>query len=329
MYIELAHCLYTAVDSAFGPAILAAIGADRQGPQFSATQYCALSIEPCPSYIEGDITSNICFKLPKLIADIGLVPSGQHYGPLDAAVAVRQRFLCDDFEVAVSESGHLNFSATQNYRRRLLARILESQVSEIFCGAPFGTVVDVNPFAWDFTNVFQQLRDTADPTTVELLKRREESPTLDLDLLLLSLAADPELDGSKFLRGLSGRQNTPWYLTRYFADSSRWRAAFPAVSERHEVSNEPIVVPTSELLFSFRHELFVSQRSQRPERFFLRVLEVVRDFFRLFNDPRLRNSAALSSRTDLHRIEPYRAVLVRSALEHLFGDRIRRYVGLP
>jgi len=332
--VEFAHNLQQAVEAAFGKAVLTAAGCGKSGDPLGPTQYCALAVDVCPPFIEGEITSNLCFKLPKLLSDLKILPSEKYHDPLETAAVIAERFSKVHFEIVVGGSGHLNAVTKPGSRREFIERLCQLGGKRLFSGESLLGISEPQvqrslpeqtfSLQSNFSQTVSRLAEQSDETIAAVLAEYENDPSPDLRILLLSLAADPEIDGTVFLRGLSGRQNTPWYLARYFSDAKRFIDSLPRTESVVEPERRELAA-TSQLLFLFRHELFMAERMQRPERFFLHVLRLVRDFYRLFNDPRMRSGDERFVPRALRDLELLRAELISHSLERLFGPDASGY----
>jgi len=327
MYIQFSLALLEAVKRSLGSQALTALGIDPKTEQVDVSTYGILEIETCPGHVEGSITSNVCFRLSKLIADGQFQPSSEEIDPEELARGIAASFAPGAFELHVGGRGYLNASCPPAYSDEMLAAFLRSGGSGFFSGASVFNLQGRIPIDWNLLGAYFRLSAKADPETKRLLDERR---SLDDRLMLLSLLADEELDVEVYRRKLNGRQNTPWYVRRYLHDVGRYLEFLENISpdaRRVDPGLAALAVPTEELLLKFRHELIISARVDRPERFLLELLSIARDFYRIFNDPRMRAMTAFplstESRAYLSALLGLGRELMVQGLECLFGDEMK------
>lgn len=290
MHIEFALALSSAIQSLLGSEGAQALGISATTDSLDMKSYGILEIDTCPAHVSGELTSNICFRISKAIGENAFtLPSGL-IDPEDVARSLSGFFPSEKFSLEVGGRGYLNASATKDFRQAVVAAMIQRKWNAFFSGASVFRDGRKEDFQWDMDAAFARLRASEDPSALLLLTEEANASVVERRIMLLSLLSDAELDGGVYLKGLHGRQNTPWYLRRYFDDVTRYSTflrELPQVS-RNESECADELRPTEKLLLDFRHSLFMAARHDRPERFLSHLLFITRDFYRIFNDPRLR-----------------------------------------
>ncbi len=318
MFIEFALEISRGVHRAYGSRAETLLGIALEQSALSVRDYSILEIDRPPEQIDARVSSAIAFKLAKLLNDTrGETESAR--SPADVAARIVSAMPAENFIFEIGGGGHINAVPRPDFRRMLAVAMSAPGAAEKFFSSSSWFVPAAPQAAeWNLAAAWERLRELADPQAVQLLERAGKSPSHDDAVMLLSLLADEEIDAKNYLSGLSGRENTPWYLRRFFSDAARFPAELAPSADA-----EKLFEPTIDLLLETRHEFLNALRFRREEKFLAHVLRLVSDFYRAFHDPRTRGGAAGSSpavhTSELLALHQVRSELVERSLESLFG----------
>ena len=292
MDVELAALLERAAVDAFGVSATELIGASP------SRSFGVLEIEDCPPQIPGEITSRLCFKLAKHLVDTKVVPAEKFGGPSKVAEQLLSLLVRDGasewFTLELGGSGHINATPTPKLLANwTLCFVVEAPLSLLRSGS-FICVPESNHeqlgLQPDHDQLLERLRARTDPDAVALYERCSATGIRRFAerAMVLGVLGDPELDARPYLSGLAGRQNVPWLLDRFREDAARYEETLRPAGGGLEGSPPVVLAPSFALLRTFRRSLLLADLHQRPERFFAHLLQIVRDFYRVYNQPQYR-----------------------------------------
>ncbi len=227
----------------------------------------------------GFLASNVAFICAKKMKEV----LGIGVSPFQIASALKECLGQSDFALRIDGGGFLNADPTAE----LIERFLRSDdvplpLMEIFWDSNalhqvFSECISDEPFLF--------LQEVAARGQVALSHRDS--------LQLLSLLGDSELEALPYLRGYGGRSNTPAYLEGFLAIvkrlSSREVTGFPVLDEQQRFMEKVLL---------YRGRVMASLEGQHFERILRYALELVREFYSLYNRPDYR-AALLLLESDL------------------------------
>lgn len=239
----------------------------------------------CPIPAEGLIATNIAFvvaeKMKKICTDAVL--------PLDLAHALKEAMLPLHWDVHVSGPGFLNVRPTRQFFHDFLISVNEKRSSCFFSET---SVFEKNTSGIQAIDVdwnSKYLHLSADDERYEKLFSRSDLETGGLNLMVLSLAADPELDVAPYLLDLAGRENVPWYLDRFERDSAQLsegdRTDDTLVERFYNESEKYPYQSLVVVLRNFRVRFLDAKKRKRPELFMAALLDMARAFYSGYNRP--------------------------------------------
>jgi hypothetical protein len=296
MHREFALVLERALRNTTAPEILEELGLTGAEP-FALLR--VLQVDDCPRHVEAQVTSSIAFPLSKVLAARGSIR-----GPAAVAEDLKQAIISsepDSFELSLGGGGHLNATAHPRHQVRwLAAAVRRGAAGFFFCDSFFEPSPPLSPFpaaTIDWTACIERVRERADAEVSAFLDENPVLTDIDCKLMLLGLAADPEIDPRPFRSGLYGSQNIPWYLRRFDFDARRWEDQLAAQGSAPSDAPLPPAVPAyleklAAHLMRLRKCIAFSSPVQRPERLFRELLELIGDFSTLFHQPRYRTFAS-------------------------------------
>ncbi len=249
---------------------------------------------------------------------------------------------CRWFSFHLGGTGHLNGTATQQFCADYCRQVLNQGSGILFdSGELLTSRLQKPPAAANFVSEFSADWPAAFSEFVLskrlLIERSARSTNPDVEkitgslapegpwgidgvVMLLAVLSDQEIDSAVYLRGLSGRENIPWYIARFFRES---RSYIESLSRSCKLLDLPEKVslpcsyeatiaaglePVWRRLFGFRETLFraivapyynglesggparANSRSLefQPERLISAVVELIRGYYTFYNRPEWR-----------------------------------------
>ena len=359
MHIEFAAFVAAALQSAAAEKCWNEIPGLSADPALSAFRFgCSVpvSVLPVPSGVQADICSPVLFqlanriqgaagaeKMPGLIPfDLNLAAPAVLAGPV---LSILKRD-CPWFSFHLGGTGHLNGEVTPqfvtDYFRQFLNQgsgmmfdstgILSNQLREKSAGRNAAANF-ISEFSVDWPSaisgfvlskdlLLERANGSANPDVKRITGSLPKEGRWEIDtvVMLLAVLADPEIDSTVYQRGLAGRENIPWYLTRFFRESRSYIDSLtrsckslnipissgPPFSCENEIS--PDLEPIWRRFFGFRETLFRSivapycgaqdrrgaagakgrALELQPERLLYAVVELVRGYYTFYNRPEWR-----------------------------------------
>ena len=290
---------------------------------FDATLWQRIvEVEDCPDDIDADVSTPVVFKIAAELSTL----KGELVAPVvvaEAALDLLRRtntaFAAPLFDYSLGGGGHLNAKRTPQFVPQFFAAA-DKRGAMVFYAAESLLVVpgaaevarplSARPLTVDWDHLLRQLQDAVGDEQAELqqlfdrcLKESSRNAPESVQLpkrealMVLAAAADPELSLTPFLLGLGGRQNVPWYLTRFLADAATFVASCEAalVTESHGDSSpldfeslperfHPLLL----LLLRLRSRYLIAARRRRPDQLLGHLLFLVRAFYNCYNHPSVR-----------------------------------------
>lgn len=253
---------------------------------------CARVVD-CVVAEEGRLACAIAFDVakrldaaPREIADAILAGAHAALPRLEALLPLR-----------IGGLGYLNATPTPEFNRAFIERLHRQGADHLFSRSPLVlgpapvAAPEVPKFRIDARRVRAEAERSANEDLRELATSHPEFSKEDV-LMALALLGDVELEARPYLQRLSGRQNVPWYLRRFFADVKRLEDQLSAAPERprsgglelQEIGLERAAV----LLLSFREAVRRAVWQDAPQHVLAAALQLVQAFFFMFNHPQVR-----------------------------------------
>lgn len=258
------------------------------------------SLEPvvssCPYPEEGQLSSAIVFDLakrcpPHLPDEISGALVKLHRG---------SRF-SGYFSLNIAAGGYLNARIEPLFVRKYFSNLHPEteQVVPLFCSQSFviaseRSTAEPLPFMVEWDQLWLRAEKHIESDIRRFAGERASSGVRADRLMLLALLGDGELEAEPYLANLPGRQNVPWYVKRFFADSERALVGWSSgVGDTWDTECPELVNFTLELL-SFRAIVLRAHRrvDDGAAVALVAVLGLIRQFYRYFNDPRYRLRSA-------------------------------------
>jgi hypothetical protein len=292
---------------------------------------------PVPQSVMADVCSPVLFILANRAAG-RVVPQ---VSPHQLAEPLLRRLSSNKFfDFHLGTTGHVNASVTNEFRTAFRAALLQGGAELLFSPLsllleakdtqlqPHAQASDLRLFQSEYDRSWRALAelsldreilrqqversDNSDAREV-LLKLEMTEWSLDGVIMLLAVLADSEIDASSFLRGLSGRENVPWYLDRFFRESREYLRELATVAGEQSAlatGNESfdqvwcrLATVREEIFRSIVHSAGALDRHppnrQQPERLVKIAVDLVRCFYAFYNRPEWRPGFG--------RLEPERA----------------------
>jgi hypothetical protein len=273
-------------------------------PFLSAFRYPAKQLEicSCPPYVSGWISSPVCFEL----AQAARAKTRSQVSAPD----IVDMLICSAsedpwFELTLGGEGHLNALPRERFIDCYLEKVTSSsgvplrRFESFVCGTlrvEGAELENILPrLAWnEICDRAAKMKDNADARSLAAHSLALSQPDWRQALMLLSIMADPEIALEPYMQGLAGRQNTPWYLRRFFTD---WKhlSEEMASGNRQSSTSSGGAFPRSGLLRAFEQGLrrLLGLRSvylrsfltSQPELLLGEILELTKAFYSLYNDP--------------------------------------------
>lgn len=259
-----------------------------------------------PSYVEADFASNVAFIMQKKEGKFETLEE-QASSILDCLSKVSQ----DYFEFSLSEKGHVNISVLEPAKTKFINTFSENvyKNTSLLFNEEMESLAEFKHSKEDLLLKAKKSEDSQNSSF---------EPTSPSDyLMLLAALSDPEIDLSFYQKGLSGKQNIPWYVSRFRADALSFMKKLkkagngrfvnrpydiatisvgaihesPAcVSSRNEnLFNHKYFHCAFELIFSVRAAYAKMILTKTPEPFVKHLLDSMDAFYFYYNRPNVRS----------------------------------------
>jgi hypothetical protein len=213
----------------------------------------------------GLLASNLAFIFSKKLKEReDVVVSPQKIAEVVAGLVDQNQF-----RVSVDGGGFINVEPTKEFIRRFIVKEPSQLNGDI--------LVD-----WNSVAILEKLRNSEEARYfIRELSNRVIELSHNDSIQLLSILSDPEIDSNAYLRGFSGRENTPSYLLKF----KEVVESLPLSAGELVLDDDQLVI---EKLLLFRGRLEESVLRSHPERAMFHLLSLVRDFFSQYNRPTTR-----------------------------------------
>lgn len=259
-------------------------------------------VAKCPAHVPADYSSNLAFVTQKrrseraedvfsiqilaeeLIRDLSKIEQGY-------------------LKFFPSEFGHINIQLTEYAKTRFLQKLSELAAEDFFSRRsllfPEIVLVEVEKqkFLIQASVLLAQARESEDRELKEFVDKLRSAGEYAQDDLFMLLAAysDCELELRAYRQGLAGKQNIPWYFSRFKADLLKFIAkAKKQLGSKELEKSEILHLPQPaeqalEHLLSYRGVYFNSLRGDKPEVFFAFLISCMHSFYQFYNRPEIRS----------------------------------------
>lgn len=266
---------------------------------------------PVPRDVDADFGCNVAFVLAALYRKKrGIEVPPSILAP--EVIALLERFgATDRYELSFSANGHLNCLLKPSYRMELLKKIMDGEDAQSFFEAdPLGDLPPTEFFNFSWESVLKLNQGKAN--VQEFLQNKEvirRGWSEDVGCMLLSLLGDLELDIVPFVKNMKSRQNVPWFIRRYLHDSRLWLRENRKSSVLQGMpplffveSNKLFCREMAELgnqLLAVRQSWSLACESARPELALTTCLNLMKQFYRIYYQPRFRGNEFCSNHSDI------------------------------
>lgn len=305
MQIEFAAAVAAALESVAAGGHFPELAGAEGRPQI-------VTVLPVPTAVNADVCSPVLFQLAHQA-------SGRSPTELAAPVLAALDRDCPWFKFELGGTGHLNGSIAPPLIEKFAAEVSTGGARMLFkpqtltaghaaTGRPqlFRSEYEVdwqtalNGLTLPRGGLEKSAAESSNPDAAVLLDHLRRGWTLDGAVMLLAVLADPEIDSSVYLRGLSGRENVPWFLDRFFRQSRDYlQAVLPSTPKQgNETSTlDPGLKNCWSALMGVREIIFRSAVSPlsrlpcvppQPERLVGLMVELARCFYSYYNRPEWR-----------------------------------------
>lgn len=258
-------------------------------------------ISKCPKHVLADYSSNVAFVIQK-----GRSECVENILPIEVlATEIIQelsRLKQDYFQFSVSEFGHINVSLSALVKAKFLQKLAECSAENFFSAQNllFPEITAVNlqggAFVVEIEKLLREMDSSKDSEFEKFRSKLSSAPTRDDKWMLLAAASDCELDLRTYLQGLAGKQNIPWYFSRFKSDALRFIKKAKKTLGKNCFEQTELHLPLCaslglEQVLNYRGTYFNCLKTGRPEVFFSFLLNCMHAFYQFYNRPEVRSFA--------------------------------------
>lgn len=256
-----------------------------------------------PENLPWQLSSNLAFSFCKESFTAEHLSRPSDFA--EALIAELKKQAEEKYDLEMGGGGHINAALKEPFKLRLLnAALAKDGFSRLRSygsllsaepGAAFPALsVELESVVKSVKKEFSSTRDY--PDFPELLEKCLLSG-LDGVWLLLALRVDKELEYGVFLRGLNGRENIPWYFSKFERDATvfaeRARKSLSLDPEQTmELSSKalssPLIGPLAERVLGFRRSYLLAVQHRRADILLKFLLDSVRSIYAVYNRPQIR-----------------------------------------